>query len=174
VVTVRRTTRTIYPLGLLAVAALLEPVLTVRFRLADARPDLVLVLVVAFALVRGPEAGVVWGFVGGFLQDLLSGHALGLEAGLKGIVGFLVGLAAFTVLLEGIALPFVATVAATGVYILLAGGLTGLVGVPLGPGSWQGLGVAACANGAVAPLAFWLVRSGEHRLLSTDAASRRG
>lgn len=170
----RRIARMAWPLGLLLVGALLEPVLTVRLRLVDTRLDLVLVLVAAWALVRGPEAGAVWGFVGGFLQDLVSGHALGLEAGLKGIVGFLLGLASGAVLLDGILLPFGATVGATGIHALLAWGLAGLVGVPLGPGSWQGLGVAACANGALAPLAFRAVRFGEYYPSVTDGAPRRG
>lgn len=170
----RRVVRMAWPLGLLLAVALLEPVLTVRLRLVDGRPDLVLVLIVACALVRGPEAGAVWGFAGGFLQDLLSGHALGLEAGLKGVLGFLLGLASGAVLLEGILLPFGATVAATGIHALLARGLAELVGVPLGPGSWQGLGVAACANGALAPLAFRVFRFGAHRPSVTDAAARRG
>lgn len=170
----RRIAQAIPLLGVIIAAALLEPLLTVRFTLRAARPDLVLVVVAACALTRGPEAGAAWGGLGGLLQDLLSGHALGLEAGLKGAVGFLLGLASGVVLVEGIVLPFGAAVTATGVYALLAWGLGGLVGVPLGPGNWVGLGLTACVNGAVAPLAFRALRLGKHRSFAIDAAARRG
>ena len=36
------------------------------------RPDLMLVLVVAWSLLRGVEEGLLWAFIGGVLLDLLS------------------------------------------------------------------------------------------------------
>lgn len=41
------------------------------------RPDLMLVLIVAWSLLRGAEEGMVWAFVGGTLLDLLSGGPFG-------------------------------------------------------------------------------------------------
>ena len=44
----------------------------------DARPDLILIIVIIWAALRGVEEGVVWAFIGGLLLDLLSGGPLGL------------------------------------------------------------------------------------------------
>jgi len=44
----------------------------------EVRPDLILIVVIVWAALRGVEEGVVWGFAGGFLLDLLSGGPLGM------------------------------------------------------------------------------------------------
>lgn len=62
---------------LLAVVALLQSVWLSRVNLLGARPDLMLLIVVLWAIVRGLDEGLVWGFVGGLLIDLLSGGPLG-------------------------------------------------------------------------------------------------
>jgi len=42
-----------------------------------ARPDLMLLVVLAWAVVRGVDEGLMWGFIGGLIVDLLSGGPLG-------------------------------------------------------------------------------------------------
>ena len=57
--------------------ALLQSVLLSRVNLWGARPDLMLLVVLVWAVVRGVNAGLVWGFIGGLVVDLLSGGPLG-------------------------------------------------------------------------------------------------
>jgi len=61
----------------MTMVALLQDVVFARFSLLGAKPDLVLMAVVVWALLRGSEEGMIWAFVGGFVLDLLSGGPLG-------------------------------------------------------------------------------------------------
>ncbi len=51
-----------------------------RLNLWGARPDLMLLVVLAWAVVRGVDEGLMWGFIGGLIVDLLSGGPLGATA----------------------------------------------------------------------------------------------
>ena len=56
---------------LLGVAAALQASLMPQIRLLGGEPDLVFLLVIAWAINRELEDGVIWAFVGGILLDLL-------------------------------------------------------------------------------------------------------
>ena len=75
-------------------ALLIAPTLVARLPLPGSPPDVVLLVVVAFALAEGPVSGAVTGFVAGTLADLLSDHAVGRLALAYVLVGHLVGAAA--------------------------------------------------------------------------------
>lgn len=77
---------------LVVVAVVLQETVVERLPLPGAAPDLVLVLVVAVALLRGPRTGVVTGFAAGLLADLGSDHELGRLALVYVLAGFLAGL----------------------------------------------------------------------------------
>ncbi len=64
-------------LPLLTLAALTQTTALAGISLFGAHPDLVFLLVVGWAFLRGPAEGSVWAFVGGLLLDLLSGGPLG-------------------------------------------------------------------------------------------------
>lgn len=83
-------------LGLAAVltALLLQTAVLSRLPLPGGAPELLLVLVVAFALVDGPLVGTVTGFLAGLLADLGSDHELGRTALVLALVGYAAGLAA--------------------------------------------------------------------------------
>jgi rod shape-determining protein MreD len=72
-------------------ALLLQGTVVARLPLPGAAPDLLLVLVVAYALVEGPLSGMTTGFVAGLLADSLSDHQLGRFALAYGVVGYAVG-----------------------------------------------------------------------------------
>ncbi|NDJ61183.1 MAG: rod shape-determining protein MreD [Chloroflexi bacterium] len=59
-------------LPLLALAAVLQATVMPQFRVLGGEPDLGFLLVLAWAIHAPLEQGVVWAFVGGILQDLLS------------------------------------------------------------------------------------------------------
>ena len=71
---------------------LLQTTVLARLPLPGGLPDLLLVLVVAFALVEGPLSGAVTGFVAGLLADLGSDHELGRLALVYVLVGYVAGL----------------------------------------------------------------------------------
>lgn len=75
------------------VALVLQTTVLARLPLPGGPPDLLLVLVVAFALTEGALSGTATGFVTGLLADLVSDHELGRVAVTYALVGYLVGLA---------------------------------------------------------------------------------
>lgn len=73
--------------GVLALGALAEATLGYRVELDGGRPNVVLVMVIAWAALRGIEEGVLAGLVGGLALDLMSGTPFGLYAGILTIIG---------------------------------------------------------------------------------------
>jgi len=114
---------------------LLQVTVVDRLPLPGSPPDLVLVLVIAFALAEGALSGMLTGLVAGLLADLLGPHELGRLALVYVVVGYAAGL------LDddrerGALLPFVVVGAgAVGALLLYAGQglLLGDPRVGLGP-----------------------------------------
>lgn len=73
-------------------AVLLQTTVLARLPLPGGAPDLLLVLVVAFALAEGPLSGTVTGFAAGLLADLGADHELGRTALVLALVGYVAGL----------------------------------------------------------------------------------
>lgn len=73
-------------------ALLLQTTVVARLPLPGSPPDLVLVLVIAFALSEGPLSGMVTGFAAGLGGDLLADHQLGRLALVYLVVGYVAGL----------------------------------------------------------------------------------
>ncbi len=73
-------------------ALLLHVTVISRLPLPGAAPDLVLVLVVAFALAEGPMSGLTTGFVAGLLADGISDHELGRLALAYALAGYVTGM----------------------------------------------------------------------------------
>ena len=65
-----------------------------RIALPDGRPDLIVLVVVSLALVRGPEYGALLGFVSGLAADLVppADHTMGRLALAYAVVGYGAGL----------------------------------------------------------------------------------
>jgi rod shape-determining protein MreD len=72
-------------------ALLLQDTVLTSLPLPGAAPDLLLVVVVAFALIEGPLSGMTTGFVAGVLADSLADHQLGRLALAYAVVGYAVG-----------------------------------------------------------------------------------
>jgi len=71
---------------------LLQVTVVGRLPLPGVEPDLLLVLVVAFALAEGPMSGLVTGWCAGLLADALSAHELGRLALAYALAGYLAGM----------------------------------------------------------------------------------
>jgi rod shape-determining protein MreD len=62
-----------------------------RLPLPGAEPELVLVLVLAFALAEGPLSGAVTGFCAGLLADCFASHEMGRLALAYALAGYVTG-----------------------------------------------------------------------------------
>jgi len=72
------------------------------------KPDIVLLLVVSWSIIRGAMEGVVWGFIGGLALDLFSGAPLGVSALILVAVGLLTNLGESNLLKSNMVLPLLA------------------------------------------------------------------
>jgi len=78
--------------GLLAFAALFQSVLGPSLPVVRGRPDLVLVVVMAWAMLRGSGEGAFVGFLGGLLLDSVTYTPFGINTALFGLLGYAIGL----------------------------------------------------------------------------------
>ena len=114
----------------LLTALLLQGTVLARLSFLRSKPDLVLVVVVCFALADGPAVGMGAGFGAGLVADLLGTHTLGLLALVLCIVGYAAGvirsyfdrLATFT--------PMLVVGGLTAAAVLVYAGLGALLGDP--------------------------------------------
>ena len=111
-------------------ALLLQTTVLARLSFLGAKPDLVLVAVVCFALSDGPGTGMGAGFGAGLVMGLLGGQTLGVLALVLCVVGYAAGvvrsyfdrLSTFT--------PMVVVGVLTAVAVLAYAGIGALLGDP--------------------------------------------
>jgi rod shape-determining protein MreD len=78
--------------GLLALAALLQSVSGPSLPLVRGRPDWVVVVVLAWSMLRGSGEGAFVGFLGGVLLDSVAYTPFGINSALMGLLGYFTGL----------------------------------------------------------------------------------
>ena len=96
---------------------------------AEGKPDLVLILVVFFALFHGQIRGGVLGIAFGLMEDLMTGRFIGMNAICKGLVGFIAGLLSDRMYKNNFFIPMVTVVLCTllqTLFYLICGVLIGL------------------------------------------------
>jgi rod shape-determining protein MreD len=76
---------------LVLLAVLLQVTVATDLDVLGGRPDLVVIVVVSIALLRGPLPGAVAGFAGGFLVDALGLGVIGATSLTLTTVGYLMG-----------------------------------------------------------------------------------
>lgn len=81
---------------LLSIAVVQSSVLF-RFSFGGARLHLMLLTVVSWSLLRGTREGIVWGFLGGLMLDVLSGLPLGTCAFTLTFTAYLASLGQLTI-----------------------------------------------------------------------------
>jgi rod shape-determining protein MreD len=81
-------------------------------------PDLMLLVVVSWSLLRGTGEGLLWALGGGLLLDLMSGGPFGVATISLALCSIIVGLGEFNVFRDSLWLPLAASVLATVVYSL--------------------------------------------------------
>ena len=105
---------------LLSLAAILQSTLFRYISILGVKPDLVLIILVFIASRRGSMVGQISGFLGGFIEDLLSISPLGFNALIKTIIGYLYGIIEDRIVIDPIILPALVVGIATILKYLLA------------------------------------------------------
>lgn len=103
-------------LGFLALIVLVQATLTARIRLLGASPNLLLVVVVSRSLIDGVTTGMLWGFAGGLILDLVAGMPLGTTSLALMAASFLAGPGTQTVFVGNVLLPVFVVALATPVH----------------------------------------------------------
>jgi rod shape-determining protein MreD len=146
--------------ALLAFAALLQSVLGPSLPLVRGRPDLVLVVVLAWAMLRGSVEGAIVGFIGGMLLDSVTYTQFGINTALFGLIGYCAGLPEVSVYRGN--LPFflgiavLATLAYHTVYFLILQALGN--SMPPLIETYEAAVPASIMNALLVPLAFVVCR----------------
>lgn len=147
--------------ALVIVAVALQSTLLARLTLLGVIPQLVLVVVVSLAYLEGERVGLVVGFFGGLLQDLLLFQSIiGLTAFVYTLIGYAVGIFRQYAPTESVWTPVLTVALSTAIselgYALLA--------IILGE-TWVGLdftakvaGLVVLYNTLLTPFTFPLVR----------------
>jgi rod shape-determining protein MreD len=74
-------------------------------KIMGVKPDLLLVIVVIYALHNEEKSGGLFGFAAGLLQDIITGKYLGLNSFTKGIIAFFVSHMEQKIYKENIIIP---------------------------------------------------------------------
>ena len=101
---------------LMLVVALLQTTVLPELRILGVKPELVLLSVLAWSLLRGSEEGLVWAFVGGLTVDLFSGGPFGASALALLAVSFVSGLIEPSIVRAGFLLPMSVALGGTVLY----------------------------------------------------------
>ena len=78
--------------AVIVAAVLLQTTVFADVRLLGARPELLYLVTILFAMVEGPPSGAVAGFAGGMAQDFLLNQPKGITALTLTLLGYAVGL----------------------------------------------------------------------------------
>lgn len=84
--------RTLLLTVVIVTALLLQTTVFADVRLLGARPELMFLLTISFAILEGPASGAITGFAGGMAQDLLLDQPKGITALTLTLLGYAVGL----------------------------------------------------------------------------------
>ena len=78
--------------AIIVVALLIQLTLINSITILGLKPDLIMVVVVVFSLLKGEKEGTISGFASGLLQDIFSTGLLGINALVKTVIGFICGI----------------------------------------------------------------------------------
>ena len=145
---------------LLVVVGLLQTALMPHLALWGVFPDLPILVVASWGLLRGPVEGSLWGFIAGVTIDLFSGGPFGAATLSLVIVGLLAGLGKASALHSNITLPvlvvFLVTIIHNLIYLLVLQ-ISGL-NVTWLESLWRITLLSAALNALLTPPIFWFMR----------------
>lgn len=113
-------------------AVLLQNTVFNVLAVAGGKPDFILILVVFFAIFRGPVQGGLLGIGLGLLEDLMIGRFIGINALCKGLIGYLAGTVEKRLYKNNFLVPMAALAVATFVQTFIYWLLSCLIGSIVG------------------------------------------
>lgn len=116
---------------LLAGIALLDTTLTPHLSYLSGQPQLMLLAVVSWSLLRGVREGIIWAFIGGVFLDLLSGASFGIVTLPLLLVAYMSGLGEVNVFRANFLLPIIVGAMAVVLYNVVSLALRQLLGQPM-------------------------------------------
>lgn len=144
---------------LLAAVGLLQTTFVPYLSLLGAKPNLMLLVAVAWTLIAGSREGLWWAFIGGLWLDLLGGSPLGASALALLVSVYLIGLGAVSIFRERLLIRMLSGLAAGLVYgsVLLL-----LLAAAGRPADWQVallrvIGPDALYNALLLPIVYALM-----------------
>ncbi len=78
--------------AIIVIALLIQLTLINSITILGIKPDLIIIIVVIFSLLKGEKEGTISGFASGLLQDIFSTGLLGINALAKTVTGFICGI----------------------------------------------------------------------------------
>ncbi|HVD01284.1 MAG TPA: rod shape-determining protein MreD [Candidatus Dormibacteraeota bacterium] len=141
-------------------AAILQVTLAPRLEVAGAFPNLVLLAVVGWTLVRGAASGLRWAIAGGLLLDLVAPGPLGVHALALAVAAYGVGFLQRSFEPDPWLLPGASGALAAVAYNLVLVALSDLLGHPISilPVLQAWIAPAALYQAALTPLALLVLR----------------
>lgn len=107
--------------------SLLQSTVMPHITILGVHPDLVLMAVISWSLLRGSEEGMLWALIGGVIMDLLSGAPFGICTLALLVTSFASGFGQHHILRADLLIPVLVIPPATLVYqLILLGALTAL------------------------------------------------
>jgi rod shape-determining protein MreD len=157
---------------LLGALALLQSTLLPQVRVLGVQPDMVLLVIVAWSLLRGSEEGMLWALIGGLALDMLSSAHMGVNTLPLLLIGFLTGLWQRDIVRQDLLVPFLVIPIAT---ILYQGAMVGLLKLFGWPGSWSAslryaILPTALVNTLLMPIVYVLMRRVHRRTYDANIA----
>jgi rod shape-determining protein MreD len=153
-------------------ALLLQTTVFADVRLLGARPELMYLLTIAFAVLEGPASGAATGFVGGMAQDFLLNQPKGITALTLTLLGYAIGMLRQYIVSPSPVLPVVLVASGTFAGVVFYGTVSFLLGQL--DTTWVYLfrvaALSAVYNAVLTPLLFPILRraaegSRSHRVI---------
>jgi rod shape-determining protein MreD len=144
---------------LLILVALLQATIVPAIPYVDIRPDLVLLLVLAWTMVRGTTEGAVGALIGGLALDLFSPLPLGSHALIMLLIIVPIGWLGAPFYRGNLAFPIGGAFLATALYNVLLLLLATILGQDILWGGllWRVVLPMALIEATLMPLAYWLL-----------------
>ena len=142
---------------LMAILAIIQAAILPRLQIFGLAPQILLIVALAWGLLRGPEDGAIWAFIAGIFLDLFSSAPMGISS-----LALMVGVTAAAVVQRSLppsrfVLPVVLAAAASLIYLILYLLFLSVTGYPVSWATTSRLPLLAVLNSLLILPVYWLL-----------------